>query len=87
MNPCIFVSVCNMFLFSFSSRVKLNIATDTWADFFAASSIVKKSLLPHVLKEILKNGVQSFYIAIQQDPSCSETVHDWSFVTEWLWKG
>lgn len=49
------------FFFFFSSRVKLNIATDTWADFFfAASSIVKKSLLPHVLKEKKKMGFRVF---------------------------
>lgn len=60
-NSCLF-KVCFVWILAFLSlfaicfsffsfRVKLNIATDTQAVFFAASSIVKKSLLPHVLKK------------------------------------
>lgn len=74
MNPCIFVSVCNMFLFSF--RVKLNIAMDT-SCFFAASSIVKKVFVTTRVKDKKITGVQSYNIAIQQNSSCCrETVQD-----------
>lgn len=57
MNPCIFVSVCNMFLFSFSFRVKLNIATDTWAVVFRSVQYCQKVF---VTTRVWINGVQSF---------------------------
>lgn len=78
-------------MFSFSFLLELNWILQQTHELshFAASSIVKKSLLPHVLKKKKKKkkGDQSFYIAIQQDCSCSETVQDWHFVTGRLWNG
>ena len=62
-----FLSLRHVFIF-FSFRLKLNIAAITQAVFYAASSIVKKSLLPHVFmkrerkkKTTQKPRVQTFF--------------------------
>lgn len=60
MNPCIFVSVCNMFLFSFSFRVKLNIAADTRAVFFWSVQYCQKVFVTTCVKRKKKLGFRVF---------------------------
>lgn len=87
MNPCIFVSVWNMFFFSFLLELNWILQhMDIWAVFFAASSIVKKVFVTTRVKNEQKLGFRVFTSPFNRtlvsqklfrteafSPSCCET--------------